>query len=40
MAKKKTSFKRGTTAQKARSKAAEGLKKRGMRTKNAFAPAE
>ena len=34
---KKTSFKRGTTAQKARSKVAEGLKRRGLRTGNAFA---
>lgn len=37
MARKKVSFKRGTYAQKARSKAAEGLKRRGMRTSNAFA---
>jgi hypothetical protein len=34
---RKVSFKRGTTAQKARSKTAESLKKRGMRTSNAFA---
>ena len=34
---KKTSFKRGTVAQKARSKAAESLKKRGLKTGNAFA---
>ena len=34
---KKTSFKRGTVAQKARSKVAESLKKRGLRTGNAFA---
>lgn len=34
---KKTSFKRGTRAQKARSKVAEQLKRRGMRTSNAFA---
>jgi hypothetical protein len=33
----KPSFKRGTTAQKARSKTAESLKRRGLRTKNAFA---
>lgn len=40
MAKKKTSFKRGTRAQKARSKTAESLKKRGHSargTTNAFA---
>jgi hypothetical protein len=35
--KKKVSFKRGTRAQKARSAAAEDLKRRGMRTGNAFA---
>ena len=34
---RKVSFKRGTNAQKARSKTAESLKKRGMRTGNAFA---
>lgn len=34
---KKVSFKRGTSAQKARSKVAEGLKRRGLRTRNAFA---
>ena len=33
----KISFKRGTRAQKARSKVAESLKRRGMRTGNAFA---
>lgn len=34
---KKPSFKRGTLAQKARSKTAESLKKRGYRTSAAFA---
>jgi hypothetical protein len=33
----KTSFKRGTTARKARGKVAESLKRRGLRTRNAFA---
>ena len=37
MAKKKTSFKRGTIAQKARSKAAESLKRRGHGVRSAFA---
>ena len=34
---RKVSFRRGTTAQKARGKTAESLKKRGMKTANAFA---
>jgi hypothetical protein len=34
---KKTSFKRGTRAQKARSKTAESLKKRGAKASSAFA---
>ena len=33
----KTSFRRGTKAQKARSKVAESLKRRGLKTGNAFA---
>lgn len=37
MARKKVSFKRGTTAQKARSKIAEQLKRRGRGVGNAFA---
>lgn len=36
---RKVSFRRGTTAQKARSKTAESLKKRGMTTASAFAQA-
>ena len=34
---RKVSFKRGTSAQKARSKVAESLKRRGLRKGNAFA---